>query len=299
MTPPSRSAIRETVQTEIEFDQGEYRYLKVTWDDSASARIPLPGSVSARLISAGSLQPRLKTSIPFERRASEPGVSRYRLRMPAARLPITEIQLSACGGNILRQARITEARFSGSEIVPRVLGAATLRREIRGELAAAEMSIPIASPQETRIELTIEDGNNPPLEITEISAFFAYLPWIYFESADDKPNGTLRICGSAGTRYDLEAAQSQPRKFRFPEAHGVRRANQTGGGESGNNGLASAGSSICGKFRYAAALSQEIRLSSFPWMLPSWRIANWMICALQDQTEIKFPISWRKWMSSF
>jgi hypothetical protein len=254
--------------TEIEFDQGEYRHMKVTWDDSASARIPLPGSVSARLVSAGSLQSRLKTSIPFERRISEPGVSRYRLRLPAAGLPITEIQLSAGGGNILRHARITEARFSGSEIVPRVLGAATLRREIRGELAAAEMSIPISSPQETGIELTIEDGNNPPLEITEISAFFAYLPWIYFESSDKKPmTARYGYADLQEPRYDLEAARKSASKIPASEARWGEESELKQEEESpANNGLASAGSSIdLGSFRYARSIiADKSGLSSLP-----------------------------------
>ena len=50
---------------EIEFRQGEYRYLRVIWDDSASARIPLPRSASARLVSAGSLPPRLQVPLQF------------------------------------------------------------------------------------------------------------------------------------------------------------------------------------------------------------------------------------------
>jgi hypothetical protein len=253
---------------EIEFDRGEYRYLKVTWDDSASARIALPGSVSARLVSAGSLPPRLKVSIPFERRVSEPGVSRYRLRLPAPRLPITEIQLSAGDGNVLRQARIAEARLTGSEIIPKVLGAATLRREVRGEVAAAEMSIPIASPQETRLELTIEDGNNPPLEITEISAFFAYLPWIYFESADEKP--LIARYGYADLeepRYDLEAARASASKIPTTEARwGAESEVKPEQEHSADNGLASAGSPIdLGGFRYVRSIiAGKSGLSSLP-----------------------------------
>ena len=80
--------------SEIEFPWGEFRYLKITWDDSASARIPIPRSAAVRLVSAGSLPPRLQTPLQFERRGSEPGVSRYRIRLPGPRLPVTEIQLS-------------------------------------------------------------------------------------------------------------------------------------------------------------------------------------------------------------
>lgn len=243
---------------EIEFAQAEYRYLKATWDDSASPRIPLPRTVSVRLVSAGSLPPRLEVPLQIERRGSEPGVSRYRIRLPGPRLPITEIKLSANGGNILRQARITEGRLSGDEIIPDVLGTATLRREVRGEIAAVEMSVPIEPPAEAQLDLIIEDGNNPPLEITEISALFAYLPWIYFESADKQPL-TARY-GNAGLdapRYDLEAARVSAAKAQTVEAHWEAEREIKAEAESpANNGIPEAGSAIdLGSFRYARSIA--------------------------------------------
>ncbi len=243
---------------EIEFEQGEYRYLKVTWDDSASARISLPRSASARLLSAGSLPPRLGTPLQFERRGSEPGVSRYRLRLPGPRLPITEIRLSANGEHILRQARITEGRLSGGEIVPNVLGTATLRREVRGELYAAEMSILIAPPQEAILDLTIDDENNPPLEITGISAFFAYLPWIYFESVDGKPlTAHFGYPDLNPPHYDLEAARVSAAKAKTAEAHWGKDLRSKASAESpGDNGVPGVGSVIdLGGFRYARGIS--------------------------------------------
>ncbi len=255
-------------QTEIEFEQGEYRYLKVTWDDTASARIPLPGSVSARLISAGSLPPRLQAPIEFERRESEPGVSRYRLRMPGSRMPVTEIQLSANGGNILREARITEARLSGGEINPNVLGTGTLRREVRGELSAAEMSIRILPPQEPQLELIIEDGNNPPLDLAGVTAFFAYLPWIYFESADGKElTARYGYPDLKEPRYDLEAARVTASRIPTSTARwGQDRENEPEAESVAGNGMAGSGSVIdLGLFRYTRSISGKAPgLSALP-----------------------------------
>ncbi len=245
-------------RVEIELPQGEYRYVKVIFDDSASPGIPMPRSASARLVSAGSLPPRLEVPIKFERRESEPEVSRYRLILPGSNLPITAIKMSANGGNILRQARVSEGRLSGGEITPTLLGTATLRREVRGEVSAAEMSVTITPPQEAQLDLMIEDGNNPPLEITQISAEFAYLPWIYFDSVGKAPL-TARY-GSADLkepRYDLEAARSSAAKVKTVEA--------TWGEESGikptaespsENGMPEVGASIdLGSFRYARAIA--------------------------------------------
>jgi hypothetical protein len=205
---------------EIEFAQTEVRYLRAIWDDSASARLPLPRAVSVRLVSAGSLPPRMEVPLPFARRGSEPGVSRYRLQLPGPRLPVTAIRLSVEGGNVLRQARVSEGRLSGDEMIPYQLGSATLRRAVRGEVAAAEMSIPVAAPQEAQIDLVIEDGDNAPLAITQVSAVFAYLPWIYFESADTQAL-TARYGNSRlkEPRYDLEAMRAAAEKARTADAH--------------------------------------------------------------------------------
>ena len=119
----------------------------------------------------------------------------------------------------MREARITEARLSGDEMIPALLGTATLRREMRGDLAAAEMSVSIAPPQEAQLDLVIEDGNNPPLEITGITAVFAYLPWIYFESADEKPlTARYGYPDLKEPRYDLEAARASAAKAKTVEA---------------------------------------------------------------------------------
>jgi hypothetical protein len=204
---------------EIEFPQQEFRYLRVTWDDSASLGIPLPRSVSVHLIGGGLQPAALQASVRFDRRECEPGVSRYRLRLPGPRLPITDIKLSARGGNILRQARITEGRLFGGEIVPYELGAAMLRREVRGELAAAELSIRIIPPQETLLDLVIEDGDNPPMEITDISVIFANLPWIYFESPDGRPlTARYGYEDLKAPAYDLEAARFSVSKIGALEA---------------------------------------------------------------------------------
>jgi hypothetical protein len=231
---------------EIEFPQQAYRYLRVTWDDSASPRIALPHSVSMRLIGGGLRPTTLQASVRFERRDCEPGVSRYRLRLPGPRLPVTDIRLSAGGRNILRQARITEGRLSGGEIIPYELGAALLRREVRGELSADELSIRIIHPQEAFLDLVIEDGNNPLMEITDISAIFANLPWIYFESPDGRPlTARYGYEDLKAPAYDLEAARASVSKTQTAEARwGNDRGKIVEGEPSTNEAMLGAGSAI-------------------------------------------------------
>ena len=293
---------------EIEFTPGEYRHLKITWDDSASHPVPLPRSVSLRLVSAGTLPPPLVESIAFERRGSEPGISRYRVRLPGAAMPITEIGLSAKGGNLLRQARITEAQLSEGTIIPHQLGTGTLRREVRGTIAAEEMSISISLPKEAQLDLIIEDGNNPPLEITQITAVFAYLPWIYFESPDTSPLvARYGYRGLRAPRYDLEAIRHLAATTRTAKAQwSESRKNSAEAETPSDNGMPEAGSAIDLKsFRYArkiapgkpglnalpldAAVLAHSRLSDIRIALPDGHQVPYLIEKAEELLSLDLP----------
>ncbi|MBK8597358.1 MAG: DUF3999 family protein [Holophagales bacterium] len=193
--------------TEVAFPEGEHRFLRLAWNDARSGRVPLPSRVEARLAGTGGAPEPLRVAVPFERRASEPGKSRYRLRLDAAGLPIAAIEVAVASGNVLRDARVLESRLAGGRLVPFELGAAMLRRAERDDAAAAEMAIRLAlAPAEAELEFLVEDAGNPPLDVTSITALYEGLPWIYFESADGSPLtarfGAARL---AAPRYDLEA----------------------------------------------------------------------------------------------
>jgi hypothetical protein len=194
-------------RTEVGFPEGEHRFLRLVWNDARSGRVSLPPRVEARLAGTGGPPEPLRMAVPFERRESEPGRSRCRLKLDAAGLPIAAIEVGVASGNVLRDARVLESRLSGGRLVPFELGTATLRRAERDGAAAAEMTIRlVVSPAEAELDLVIEDAGNPPLEITSITALFEGLPWIYFESPDGSPLtarfGADRI---PAPRYDLEA----------------------------------------------------------------------------------------------
>jgi uncharacterized protein DUF3999 len=195
-------------QLELEFRAGEYRYLRLIWDDSSSGRLPLPASVQARHAGPSAPQPPLTAAVRVERRPSEPGRSRYRIRLPGAKLPIVALELEVRGGNVLREARVTETRLSDREMTPALLGEATLRRSVRGNATAQNLRIPLSSPSEAELELVVDDGSNPPLDLAGINAVFAPLPFIYFES--ERGEALVARYGQPrlnAPRYDLEAVR--------------------------------------------------------------------------------------------
>jgi hypothetical protein len=195
-------------QLEIPFAASELRYLRVTWDDRSSGRVPLPATVVARLTEPGPPREHLMAPLVVERRASEPGRSRYRLTFPAAHMPVVALEIAARDANVLRSARVVEPQLSGDRLEPRELGNATISRASRGDAVAANLTVPIAAPAGRHVDLTIDDGNNAPLDLTGIAAVLAPLPWIYFESTDGQPLvARLGDQTLAAPSYDLEAVR--------------------------------------------------------------------------------------------
>jgi hypothetical protein len=109
---------------------------------------------------------------------------------------------------VLREARVTETRLSHREMTPALLGEATLRRSVRGNATAANLRIPVTPPSEAELELVIDDGSNPPLGVSGVTAIFAPLPFIYFES--ERGDALVARYGNPrllAPRYDLEAVR--------------------------------------------------------------------------------------------
>ena len=193
------------VQTELAFTPGAYRYVRVTWDDTRSGRLPKPDLASVREVRNVIPPPPLTTALTFERRPSEPGLGQFRVRLPAARLPIVALDVDIAGTRILRAAKVYEPHLIGGQVVPTQLGAGVLRRVVQDEMTASAIRIPITSPEEPLLDLVIDEGNNPPSEIRSITAVFAELPWIYFESTADTVIARYGNASLKAPRYDLEA----------------------------------------------------------------------------------------------
>lgn len=145
----------------------------------------------------------------FGYRQSEPGRSRYSIRLPAVRLPIVALRLGAIGDRISRDAYVTEQQVRGHEAVPVELGRATLTRVSGGDEDIADLRIPIARPDQTELDLVIHDGDDPPLKITSVRLELAQLPWIYVETKGAGISARYGNRTSQAPAYDLEAARAR------------------------------------------------------------------------------------------
>ncbi len=194
-------------QTTLTFPASRLRYLRLTWNDANSARVALPRAVAVRPAARAPAPASATAPVEFERRASEPGRSRYLIRLPGTRLPIVALELGIAGGHVFRPAVVMESRLTGNEAAPFELGRATLSRIVRDDVAAASLRIPIRQPTEAELELVIEDGSNPPIELTATAMVFAELPVIYFEAPESAVVARYGDRTLQAPAYDLEAAR--------------------------------------------------------------------------------------------
>ena len=225
---------------DVPFDAGEFRYLRVTWDDSSSARIAKVGGVSARVHNSGAAPEPIRAAVAFRKRASEPGKSRYRVNLPGPHLPLDAIELRVANGNVFRAATVTEPRLGNGEVLPIALGSGTVRRAERWGAVAEAMAIPIERPTGREIDLVIDDGNNAPLALVDVVASFAPQPWIYFETptaaALTARYGDARL---KAPRYDIEASRRFLENAKPATATWAKAAEQTIAEAPEDNGAAS------------------------------------------------------------
>lgn len=196
-------------QIDLDFPSGSYRYVRVMWDDRNSGRVPVPSAVQARRLTGTVPPPPLTVRLAAEPRGSEPGRSRYRVKLPAPHLPITAVDVIVPPDvHVFRQAAIRESRLAGLDVQPADLGRARLTQVAHDGVVAGAMRIAIEAPSEPEISLVIEDGSNPPLDVRGVAIVFDDLPWIYFEAPGGPVVARFGNPSAAAPSYDLEAVRS-------------------------------------------------------------------------------------------
>jgi len=204
---------------EVAFAPGDYRYVRLVWDDRSSARVRNVAEVTARVSDQSASTTSLIVPLSFRKVASEAYKSRYRVSLPGPHLPIASIELRVTNANVFRDASVSESRFDGNTLAPVVLGTTKLRRAERDGAVAAQMAIPISFPTGADLEIAVDDGNSGPLSIDSIVAQFAPLPWIYFDATSAAPmTATYGNASVHAPRYDVEASRRSVERMQPPLA---------------------------------------------------------------------------------
>ena len=199
----------QLVRRELRFAPARVRWLRLVLDDRRSPRLGPPGEARALI----STDPAPEgTTVPLEIRPqpAEPGVSRFTLRLPGPHQPVVAVRLEVDAPRLARRARVLEARLSAGRLEPFALGSGPLLRVERDGVAVSSLRIPLSAPEETELELVVDDGDNPPLVLRSAAAELAPLPWLFFESPDGGAlEATLGDPALRAPRYDLEALRPE------------------------------------------------------------------------------------------
>jgi hypothetical protein len=194
-------------RTVVEFAPVEVRYVRLTWDDTSSARVGGGERVDLRVHGSRAAPLPLRASLAAQKRPSEPGKSRDRVRLPSVDLPIRAVEIPV-QGDVLRDVTITEPRLESGEINPFVLGSGQLRQASRDGLVASDTRIPMSAPHSAELDVVVDNASNEPLEIDRVIVELAPQPWIYFEAP--AAGSLVARFGDESLRrprYDLEAAR--------------------------------------------------------------------------------------------
>ena len=216
--------------TNLLFAASAVRYLRVTWDDTNSARVPPPAAARSFRQTTAHTSPQLRVPLEFERRQAEPGTSRFHVRLPGSHLPIDALELSIGGGHLLRDVRVLEPQLTGArrgQLEPVVIGRARLRRVIRDDRTAEALRVSVEPPSEPDLDLVFDDGDNPPIDLQGVTAVFAELPWIYFEAEPGTVIARYGHAKAAAPRYDLEAMRPSIPSTLSPAVWGPEQQRQT------------------------------------------------------------------------
>ena len=187
--------------------RGRTATFALTWDDTSSGRLPQPRSRRAggpnRGASATADDPARLRAPP-----SEPGRSRSACGCPAAVCRSSRsISTSAAARPALRP-RSSRRVWRAAKRCRSMLGGGMLRRVVQGELAAAALRVRDERRRSRRSSISSSTtADNPPSIVRGVTAVFAELPWIYFESAEGTLVAALRESGADRAEVRLEAVR--------------------------------------------------------------------------------------------
>jgi len=195
---------------------GAVQQLELTLHVLAHAQ---PGLGDLRLVAAGRQVPFILERAGFTRAYSpeasraddpkRPSLSRWTIRLPQARLPITRLSCETKVALFQRDVRIVEeVANSRGERYPRTLGNASWMRRLDSK--SGRLDVVITSPPQTEtLLLEIDNGDNPALELEK---FQVSLPVIRILFKAPPGVGTELCYGNAkavAPSYDLDLVASQ------------------------------------------------------------------------------------------
>jgi hypothetical protein len=163
----------------IDFGAAHWRFLRLTLDDRRSVPVPFTGAEIQ--VEAGPPAPMEPLSLVIEKRTEEPGETRLQLRAAGANVTLAGLTIVTPEALFMRSVTLSHSRYADGEVQLAVFARDTIFRIGTNTGAPSEKltvasDVDLSSPE---ILLTILNDDNPPLQITGVSAArrAVYLVW--------------------------------------------------------------------------------------------------------------------------
>jgi len=155
-------AARGARSTTLRFPPNDRRYWRFRFDDRNGDPIhPSAASVDS------AATPPAQREIPLTWSLTRDEPAALAARLPAANLGVTAVRVSMADPAFERPARVYERIFFRDEVVRRLVGSAVLRRAPGGP---EETDIAVCDPSGRNLEIDIDNGDSPPLQVTGLTA---------------------------------------------------------------------------------------------------------------------------------
>ena len=179
---------------------------------------------AARQVPAAVPRAAVDDTVAFERRPSEPGRSRFHVRLPGGHCRLSRSPSMSAAGTCCARRTSTRRVSPAPKLVPVLSAAARSAGSSRARSPPRRCALPIAAPIEPQIDLVVDDGDNPPLDVRGVTPNSPSCRG----STSRRPDGALpRATGIRRwpPRYDLEAVRATAAtSTRLPTRPGESRA---------------------------------------------------------------------------
>jgi hypothetical protein len=203
-----------TTMTALRFAPSDRRYLRLRFDDHNGPAIRPEAVVVAE--TPVDVVPGKQVDLSVTRSpATETGSSIYIVELPSEHLPLVALELAVRDAAFERPVRVYEQVLFRDEVSRRLVGAGTIWRAADGR---ASMSLGLGDVSSRTLEVEVDDGGSPALDVTGASARLEHKRIVFFVHDGMKPSLRYGSATSFAPRYDLDAALARGRPVALCEA---------------------------------------------------------------------------------
>ncbi len=201
----------------VSFPESKWQFLCVIVNDNRIEPVPWTG---AQLIIGGTQAPTEPVPIKIKSRDENPGMTRIALDLGVANLRLASLRIGTAEPVFTRSITVAVPELSGDALNEQTLCSAVLYRvDLNGKIEA-RLDIPVEREiHGQELVLLIENGDSPPLAISEIGGARRITRLLFFAPA----TGSFTLLSGNSQcdlpRYDLTQLGDQLRRVATAEVH--------------------------------------------------------------------------------